>query len=169
MGKGYKWRGECVYRGYKTLGGIVPTIQTFRQLRTYQSAMDAAVEIFETTKTFPKTETYSMTDQIRRSSRAVGALIAEAWGRRRYHDAFINVLSQAQAEALETQSWLEHALRCEYLEQEDFKRLDREWSKVGGMLQRMMDRAATFTLKPDRSTSNLQPPTSNLQPLTSKK
>lgn len=133
----------------------MPTIKTFRQLRTYRAAMDAALKIFETTKTFPKTETYSMTDQIRRSSRAVGALIAEAWGRRRYHDAFINVLSQAQAEALETQSWLEHALRCRYLEEQDFNRLDREWSKIGGMLQRMMDRAASFTLKPDRRSSNL--------------
>jgi four helix bundle protein len=77
------------------------------------------------TKEFPKSETYSLTDQVRRSSRAVGAIVAEAWARRRYKGAFINKLNMAMAEAHETQSWLDHARTCDscdYIEDEQLHR-----------------------------------------------
>lgn len=74
--------------------------------------------VFELTKTFPREEMYSLTDQIRRSSRSVCANLAEAWRKRRYEKAFISRLSDAETEAAETQTWLEFAVRCDYAERE---------------------------------------------------
>ncbi len=82
-------------------------ITTHRELEVYQLAFDAAMKIFKLSKGFPKKETCSLTDQIRRSSRSVCANLAEAWRRRRYHAAFVNKLNIAEAEAAETQTWLE--------------------------------------------------------------
>jgi four helix bundle protein len=96
------------------------------------------------TKSFLKEETYSLTDQVRRSSRAVNALIAEAWGRRRYSAAFINKLNEALAEAMETLSWLDHALDCTYISITLHRELDDGWQHIGAMLNRMIERAATF-------------------------
>lgn len=81
------------------------------------------MEIFDLTKAFPKEETYSLTDQIRRSSRSVCANLAEAWRKRRYEGAFVAKLSDAEGEAAETQTWLEFAVRCDYLDREKAKRL----------------------------------------------
>jgi four helix bundle protein len=96
------------------------------------------------TKGFPKGESYSLTDQVRRSSRAVSAITAEAWARRRYKAAFINKLNQAMAEAHETQSWLDHAHTCDYIDDEQYRELDDAWQKIGGKLNRMIQSADSF-------------------------
>ncbi|MFW5972475.1 MAG: four helix bundle protein [Bacteroidota bacterium] len=119
-------------------------INGFRDLKVYQQAVEEARTIFELTFAFPKDEAYSLTDQMRRSSRAVGAILAEAWARRRYRAAFVNKINQAQAEAMETQVWLEHAKNCGYLPDDAFHKMDRRWQQIGGMLERMIQRADAF-------------------------
>src|SRR4051794_8220680 len=89
-----------------------------RDLKVYQRAFDSAMRIFAETKHFPREETYSLTDQIRRASRSVCANIAEAWRKRRYEAAFVAKLNDAETEAAETQVWLEFATACEYLSPE---------------------------------------------------
>jgi len=115
--------------------------KSFRDLKVYQAAREAARLIFETSKSFPREEQYSLTDQIRRSSRAVKAMIAEAWARRRYKAAFVNKIDEALGEAYETQSWLDDALDAGYLSKENFDDLDNRYDMIGGMLSRMIDRA----------------------------
>jgi four helix bundle protein len=118
--------------------------KSFRELRVYQAARDAALRVFIVTKTFPREERYALIDQVRRSSRAVKAMIAEAWARRRYKAAFVNKIDEALGEANETQSWLVDALDDEYLSKEDFQELDGRYQAIGGMLSRMIDRADDF-------------------------
>src|SRR6266404_1385131 len=118
--------------------------KSFRDLKVYQAAREAARLIFETSKSFPLEEQYSLTDQIRRSSRAVKAMIAEAWARRRYKAAFVNKIDEALGEAYETQSWLDDALDAGYLSKENFDDLDNRYDMIGGMLSRMIDRADDF-------------------------
>ena len=120
------------------------TARTFRDLEVWKIAFTAAQEIFRLSKDFPKEERYSLTDQVRRSSRAVTAMIAEAWGRRRYRAVFVNKLDEALGEANESHSWLAHTLRCEYITAADFRALDGEYQKIGGKLSRMIDRADDF-------------------------
>lgn len=103
-------------------------INSYKDLRVYQKAMDLAMEIFQLTKIFPKEEKYSLVDQIRRSSRSVCTNIAEAWRKRRYKAAFIARLSDSETEACETQVWLEFSLRCEYLNPAKAKILDEEYN-----------------------------------------
>src|SRR3954463_6228406 len=114
--------------------------KSFRELKVYVAAREAARLVFSASKTFPREERYALIDQIRRSSRAVKAMIAEAWARRRYKAAFINKIDEALGEANETQSWLDDALDDEYLSREDFGELDGCYQAVGGMLSRMIDR-----------------------------
>src|SRR5437588_10856157 len=95
--------------------------RSFRELKVYQAARDAAGRIFAMTKRFPREERYALTGQIRRSSRAVKAMIAEAWARRRYKAAFINKVDEALGEANETQSWLDDTLDDGYVLKEDFR------------------------------------------------
>jgi four helix bundle protein len=118
--------------------------KSFRELKVYQAARDAGKLIFDLSKTFPREERYSLTDQIRRSSRAVKAMIAEAWARRRYKAAFVNKIDEALGEAYETQSWLDDALDGEYFSRQDFNDLDKRYDAIGGMLSRMIDRADDF-------------------------
>src|SRR5437773_12227345 len=118
--------------------------KSFRDLKVYQAAREAARLIFETSKSFPREEQYSLIDQIRRSSRAVKAMIAEAWARRRYKAAFVNKIDEALGEAMETQAWLDHALDCEYLSSDVHRRFDGAWQSVGAMLQRMIYKADQF-------------------------
>ena len=101
-------------------------------------------------KSFPKEEKFSLTDQMRRSSRAVNAMIAEAWARRRYPAAFINKIDEALGEAMETQAWLDHALDCGYLDPNQYRTLDDSWQKVGAMLNRMIQRADDFCRSANR-------------------
>lgn len=120
-------------------------IESFRDLEVYQMALKEAKVIFQVTKRFPTEERYSLTSQIRRASRAVCAMLAEAWARRRYEGAFANKVNEALAEAMETQSWLDHALECEYIDEELHRKLDSRWQQIGGKLMRMEQRAETFT------------------------
>ncbi|MEQ1923738.1 MAG: four helix bundle protein [Pyrinomonadaceae bacterium] len=108
-----------------------------QDLDVYKKAFEAAMEIFEATKNFPKEETYSLTDQIRRSSRSVCANIAEGWRKRRYEAAFVSKLNDAEGEAAETQTWLEFAVRCVYLDREIGLRLYKIYDEVIAMLLTM--------------------------------
>jgi four helix bundle protein len=118
--------------------------KSFRELKVYVAAREAAKKIFALSAHFPREERYALTDQIRRSSRAVKAMLAEAWARRRYKAAFINKVDEALGEANETQSWLDDALDSEYLSPADFKELNDRYQAIGGMLSRMIDRAEDF-------------------------
>src|SRR3954469_12033253 len=108
--------------------------RSFRELKVYVAARDAARKVFLVTKEFPREERHALTDQIRRSSRAVKAMLAEAWARRRYKAAFINKIDEALGEANETQSWLDDAMDAQYLAAADFKDLDNRYQAIGGML-----------------------------------
>ena len=119
-------------------------IRSFREMEVYNLALKEAARIFKITKEFPKEERYSLTDQIRRSSRAVNALVAEAWARRRYKAAFINKINEALGEAMETQAWLDHALACAYINSNFFDEIDDAWQHVGAMLNRVIQRADDF-------------------------
>jgi four helix bundle protein len=119
-------------------------IQSFRDLEVYRKALGQAREIFVLSGKFPREAKYALIDQIRRASRAVGALIAEAWGRRRYQAAFVSKLVEALGEAMETQSWLDQALSCGYIADDEHKKYDQEWQHIGGMLNKMIERASTF-------------------------
>jgi four helix bundle protein len=88
-------------------------IKTHRDLEVYKESFDLAMQIFRESKSFPKEERYSLTDQVRRSSRSICANLAEAWRKRRYEGSFISKLSDAEAEAAETQVWIEFAIECD--------------------------------------------------------
>lgn len=109
-------------------------IRLHRDLEVYQLAFEAAMKIFEVTRGFPREERYSLTDQIRRSSRSVCANVAEAWRRRRYEGSFAYRLNDAEAEAAETQTWLEFAVKCGYLEAEIARPLYELYDRILGKL-----------------------------------
>ena len=117
---------------------------SFKELVVYQKSRTLAQSIFKITKAFPKEEMYSLTDQIRRSSRSIGAQIAEAWGKRRYEKHFISKLSDADAEQLETQHWIIIAQDCEYLTHKQFETLNQNLLEIGRMLYSMMKKANQF-------------------------
>jgi len=118
--------------------------ESFRDLDTYKMARTGAKEIFEVSRGWPKEERYALTDQIRRASRAVKAMLAEAWARRRYIAAFVNKLNEAMGEAAETQSWLDDAFDCAYITAEQHAAMDQAWQRIGGKLNRMIERAPDF-------------------------
>jgi len=103
-----------------------------------------AKAIFETSKLFPREETYSLTDQVRRASRSIGAQIAEAWGKRRYEKHFISKLTDADAEQLETQHWIKVAVSCGYLDNKVSADLISELERIGRMLNSMIKKADLF-------------------------
>ena len=119
-------------------------IKSFRDLDVYKLALVQARRIFIITKDFPSEEKFSLTDQIRRSSRAVNAMLAESWARRRYQAAFINKVNEALGEAMETPAWLDHALTCNYISPDLHRELNAAWRHVGAMLNRMIQRADDF-------------------------
>src|SRR4030066_2076980 len=102
-------------------------LKHFRDLEVYQKAFRAAMRIYEITKSFPIEERYSLVDQIRRSSRAVCANLAEAWRKRKYKAAFVAKLSDAESEAAETQVWIEFAARCNYMNLSSSSNRDAEY------------------------------------------
>lgn len=122
-------------------------IRHFRELRVYQNAMDAAMRIFELTKKFPPEEKYSMTDQMRRSSRSVCANLAEAWRKRRYEAAFIAKLSDSESEACETQVWLEFASRFGYLDSQTSNELDQQYDNIIGQLVNMIRESGKWIIR----------------------
>jgi four helix bundle protein len=123
---------------------LADKIRSARDLEVYKIAFNAAMEIFQLTKNFPSEERYSLTDQIRRASRSVCSNLGEAWRKRRYPAVFTNKLTDAQQEASETQTWLDFCLACEYINQQTFERLDREYEKILGMLNTMEIKADKF-------------------------
>jgi four helix bundle protein len=122
-------------------------VKSFRDLEVYKLAREVSKEIFIFSKAFPSEERYSLTDQIRRSSRSVGAQIAEAGGKRRYELHFISKLTDADSEQLETQHWLEVSEESGYLNTEKTKILLKKCESIGKMLQSMIDKSSTFCNK----------------------
>ena len=120
------------------------TIRHFRDLEVYQRSFALAVDIFQISKKFPSEERYSLTDQIRRSSRSVCSNLAEAWRKRRYVVVFKNKLTDVMQEASETQSWLEICFACGYIDEEQFKKLDSEYEEIISMLNSMERNAWKF-------------------------
>jgi four helix bundle protein len=118
--------------------------KSFRELNVYIKAREEVRVVYALSQQFPREERYALTDQIRRSSRAVKAMIAEAWARRRYEAVFVNKLNEAQGEAMETQSWLDDALDAGYIAAEAHQTCDAAWQHVGAMLGRMIDQSASF-------------------------
>lgn len=110
------------------------TIKSYKELRVYQAAIEAAMKIYVITKRFPPEEKYSMVDQLRRCSRSVCANIGEAWRKRIYPAPFVSKLSDSEAEAEETRVWLELAFRCDYMNKEETDELDDVYDKILGQL-----------------------------------
>lgn len=121
--------------------------KSFRDLDVYQKAKSVAKVIFEVTQSFPKEEMYSLTDQVRRSSRSIGAQIAEAWAKRRYKKHFVSKLTDADGEQQETQHWIDTAQDCGYLEQVQVEKLEKTLSEIGNMLNSMINKADLFCKK----------------------
>lgn len=113
-------------------------IYCHKELTVYINAMDSAMEIFKLSKNFGIEERYSLTDQIRRSSRSVCANIAEAWSKSRYKTAFIAKLSDAEGEASETRVWLEFAFRCNYISRIDYLRIETSYTTIIGQIISMI-------------------------------
>jgi four helix bundle protein len=126
----------------------LPHAEGFRDLLVYQKAHQLTREIYQATKGFPKEEMYSLTDQIRRSSRSVGAQIAEAWAKRRYQAHFISKLTDADGEQLETQHWIETAADCGYLNQQQSSSYQNMCAEIGRLLAGMMSKSDIFCGKP---------------------
>jgi len=123
-------------------------IQSHRDLDVYQKAFQASMQIFDLSKAFPKEEKYSLTDQIRRSSRSVCANLAEAWRKRRYVAAFISKLSDSEGEAAETQVWIEFAVHCGYMTRDDGNALYRTYEEVLATLVGMINHPETWVITP---------------------
>ncbi|MBK9714437.1 MAG: four helix bundle protein [Kouleothrix sp.] len=121
-------------------------IRTHRELEAYRKAFDTAMEIFELSRGFPREETYSLTDQIRRSSRSVCANLAEAWRKRRYEKAFVAKLCDAESEAAETQVWLEFALKCGYIQRDNANALYQACEEVTKLLVSMIASPEKWTI-----------------------
>jgi four helix bundle protein len=105
------------------------------------------MELFQVTKSFPKEEQYSLVDQVRRSSRSVCANIAEAWRKRRYATAFVSNLSNSEAEAAETQVWIQFAVECEYLNRDQAKIWYKEYDEIIAILVSMINHPENWILK----------------------
>jgi four helix bundle protein len=125
-------------------------VLSHRELEVYQRAFEAALGIHEASKSLPKEEIYSLTDQIRRSSRSVCANLAEAWRRRRYEAAFINKLSECEAEVAETQVWLEFAAKCGYLDRDRALAFYNAYDRILATLVGMINHPESWILTPHR-------------------
>ena len=112
-------------------------IRTHKDLEVYRLAFDAAMKIFQLSKSFPKEETYSLTDQIRRSSRSVCGNTAEAFRKRRYPKAFASKISDAEGESAETQTWLDFSISCSYITEEEHNELSETYENILGKLVNM--------------------------------
>jgi four helix bundle protein len=120
-------------------------IESFKDLIVYQKAYKLAMEIFELSKDFPKDEKYSLTDQIRRSSRSVTACIAEAWARRRYEKSFINKLTDSLGEEFETETWIDYSKDCKYISEVIHDRLSSEYEEVRKILISMINNSEKWS------------------------
>ena len=128
--------------------------KSFRDLVVYQKARSVAKAIFEITKAFPREEMYSLTDQMRRSSRSIGAQIAESWAKRRYEKHFVSKLTDADGEQQETQHWVDSAEDCGYLEKEQAGNLNTDLNEIGRMINSMIDKANQFCGQHGKTVNN---------------
>ncbi len=119
-------------------------VNSFRELEVYKLSKQVSLEIFELSKLFPKEERYALTDQIRRSSRSVGAQIAESWAKRRYEKHFISKLTDADGEQQETQHWIDTALDCKYISEDQRGYLISKYCEIGKMIQSMINKSSLF-------------------------
>ena len=124
---------------------MMERIRTHHDLRVFQLSFEAGMEIFRFSKNFPKEEKYSLTDQIRRSSRSVSGNIAEAWRKRRYPKAFVAKLSDSEGEAAETQVWLDYALACDYLNKENYHALYDKYDHILAMIVNITNHPEKWT------------------------
>ncbi len=114
-------------------------VNSFKELIVYQKAYKLAMDIFELSKKFPKEERYSLTDQIRRSSRSVSSCIAESWAKRLYIRAFVNKLTDSLGEEYETEGWLDYSRDCEYISKDEYEKLISGYDEVRKMLISMIN------------------------------
>jgi four helix bundle protein len=119
-------------------------VESFKDLTVYKLSREVSTEIYNLSKQFPREEKYSLTDQIRRASRSVGAQIAEAWGKRRYEKHFISKLTDADGEQLETQHWIETSFDCSYISKDTCINLLQRYRSIGKMLHSMIDKSDRF-------------------------
>ncbi len=117
---------------------------SFKDLEVYELSRQLAKEVFEVSNGFPREEMYSLTDQMRRSSRSIGAQLAEAWGKRKYEKHFVSKLTDADGEQMETQHWIDTALDCSYFSDERAGDLLQQCASIGRMLNSMMDKSDQF-------------------------
>jgi four helix bundle protein len=122
-------------------------VKSHEDLAVYQMAFDVAMKIFELSKKFPVEERYSLTDQIRRSSRSVCANLAEAWRKRRYEAAFIAKLNDCEAEAAETQVWIKFVVKCQYLDLEQGRELYATYNQVLSGLVHLINNSPRWIIK----------------------
>ena len=120
-------------------------IKTHRDLKVFQLSFEAGMEIFKITKSFPKEEKYSLTDQVRKSSRSVSGNIAEAFRKRKYPKHFVSKLSDSEGEAAETQVWLDYSLECNYIDTETFAKLNDKYDHIIAMLVNMSNKPKNWS------------------------
>lgn len=126
-------------------------VESFKDLEVYKSARKLSSQIFELTKSFPREEMYSLTDQIRRSSRSIGAQIAEAWAKRKYEKHFTSKLTDEDGEQQETQHWIEITLDCSNISKDVYGDLRYQCTSIGKMISSMIKKSAQFCLNNQKS------------------
>ncbi len=122
-------------------------VEKYKDLEVYKLIRELSYELYTISRAFPKEETYSLTNQIRRSSRSIGSQLAEAWGKRRYINHFISKLTDSDSEQFETQHWIEIAEECNYIDKDKAKELIEKCELIGKMLQKMIDKSDSFCKK----------------------
>jgi four helix bundle protein len=139
--------GEKANVEYKLLQNMnMEKIRTHKELKVYQLSFEAGMEVYKISKLFPKEETYSLTDQIRRSSRSVSGNLAEAFRKRRYPKSFIAKLTDSEGEAAETQVWLDYSLACDYLDKNQHSALFDKYDHILGMIVNMANNPDKWSL-----------------------
>lgn len=130
---------------------ITMQIRSAKDLQVYSKAYELAMEVFQASKNFPNEERYSLTDQLRRSSRSVCSNLRESWAKRRYEAHFVSKLTDADGENSETETWLDFAHDCGYLSKRDHTLYTEKCRKVGAMLGQMIKEPSSFILRPQTS------------------
>ena len=124
---------------------LISALDGFKDLKVYQLAFKLAMEIFELSKSFPQEERFSLTDQVRRSSRSVAANIAEGYRKKQYPKMFVSKMADADGEATETQVWIDFANQCGYLSSEQKTKLQSGYEEIGRMLGGMITHPEKFS------------------------
>ena len=150
---GERQMSEVGGRKAEVRGRRIMQINSAKNLKVYQKAYTLAIHIFKISKRWPSDEKYSLTDQIRRSSRSVCANLREAWAKRRYEAHFVSKLTDADGENSETDTWLDFARDCGYIDNDVHQRLAKESREIGPMLGSMLKKPGAF-LENKRSTNS---------------